>query len=266
MVGNVRVLLTDNNDTETTALVTSLYSNDMEACVCSRNGAKLLEYIKEINPDVVIMDAFMDHIDALGVLARMDALCPVKRPLIMVTSSIENKKFQKILLGSGADYYLLKPIRAALIVERIKQMLSEKNTDTITSRQSAQDMAIAVTEILHKVGIPAKHKGFRYLREAILLVIEYPELINQVTTTLYPTIAKVYNSDPHAVERAMRYAISRAWEKGNVAFFKTYFGYAIKNPEKPCNSEFIARVSDDLRFKNKMNMQLDGPYIYEKMF
>lgn len=266
MIGDIKVLLTGKNDEETTALVTAFRSNDMSACVCSRNGMELLKGINEINPDVVIMEGFLDHIDALGVLLRMETVSPDKRPLFIVMSSIDNKNFQKSFLAAGADYCILKPINAQLIVERIKQMLSWKSVGVFANRQSPQDVAIAVSDILHKVGIPAKHKGFRYLREAILLVIEYPELINQVTTSLYPIIARNYNSDPAAVERAMRYAIGKAWEKGNVVFFKTYFGYAIKAPEKPCNSEFIARISDDLRFKKKMHMHLDGPYIYEKLF
>lgn len=266
MVGNTKVLLTGNNNDETIALVTAFCSNDMSVKVCSKNGVELLKSIQEMNPDVVIMDAFLDHIDAWGVLLRIEKLRPVERPLVAVMSSIDNKEFQKRFLKAGADYCFLKPINARLISERIVHMLSNKRAGGLENHHCSLDLEIAVTDILHKVGIPAKHKGFRYLREAILLVVEYPELINQVTTSLYPIISRTFNSDPAAVERAMRYAISKAWQKGNVAFFKTYLGYAIKNPEKPCNSEFIARVSDDLRFKNKMNMQLDGPYIYEKMF
>lgn len=266
MLENIKVLLTGKNDEETTALVTSFRSNNMNVKVCGKNGAELLECISEMNPDVVIMDDFLEHIDALGVLSRMDALNPVKRPLVVVMSSIDNKNFQKFFLGAGADYCFLKPIDAQLVVERVMQMLSWKDVSVFANSQSSQELEIAVSEILHKVGIPTKHKGFRYLREAILLVIEYPELINQVTTALYPIIAKNYNSDPLAVERTMRYAIGQAWKKGNIVLLKTYFGYAVKDPKKPSNSEFIARVSDDLRFKKKMHMQLDGPYVYVELF
>lgn len=266
MVGDISVLLTGKNDEETTALVTSFRSNNMNVKVCGKNGAELLACITEMNPDVVIMDDFLEQIDALGVLSRMDVFDSVKRPLVMLMSSIDNKNFQKSFFGAGVDYCFLKPIDAQLVAERVIQMLSWKDVSVFANSQSSQELEIAVSEILHKVGIPTKHKGFRYLREAILLVIEYPELINQVTTALYPIIAKNYNSDPSAVERTMRYAIGQAWKKGNIVLFKTYFGYAVKDPKKPSNSEFIARVSDDLRFKKKMHMQLDGPYIYIKMF
>ncbi|MEE1503090.1 MAG: sporulation initiation factor Spo0A C-terminal domain-containing protein [Acutalibacteraceae bacterium] len=266
MVGDIRVLLTGRNDEETTNLVTSFRSNNMNVSVCGKNGAELLECIIEVEPDVVIMDDFLEQIDAIGVLTRLGALNPVKRPLIVVLSSTDNGSFQKSFLREGADYCFLKPVEAHLVVERVVQMLSWKGVGVFANANSSQELEIAVSEILHKVGIPAKHKGFRYLREAILLVIEYPEMINQVTTLLYPAIAENHNSNPLAVERTMRYAIGQAWKKGNIVLFKTYFGYAVKEPQKPSNSEFIARVSDDLRFKKKMHMQLDGPYVYVELF
>ncbi len=266
MIRDISVFLTGKNDEETMKLVSCFRSEGVKISVFNKNGAELLKRMKEAQPDVVIMDDFMEHVDALGVLSRLEDLNPTKRPVTIVMLSVDNKNIQKSFWSAGVDYCFLKPVDAQLLAERVVQILSWKDLNTFENFQGPQALEIAVTEILHKVGIPARHKGFHYLRDAILLVIEHPEVINKVTAVLYPTVAKKYNSAPLAVERAMRYAIGKAWEKENMVLFRTYFGYTVSNPEKPSNSEFIARVSDDLRFKNRMHMKLDGPFVYAEKF
>lgn len=265
MVGNVTVLLTAENNNETNQLVGAMRSNGMNVKLCNKNGAELIDNIKTLKPDVVIMDAFMNHIDALGVLMRINEMNPVKRPLIIVMSYINNNDFQKNFIRAGADYCFIKPVEARMVAERVVQMLSWKDVGVFANSQTSQEIEVVISDILHNIGIPVKVKGYRYLREAILIVVENPASINYVTTILYPAIAEKYNSDPASVERAMRYAIKQAWDRGNVFAFKSYFSLAVKNPKKPTNSEFVCRIADDLRFKRKMHMQLDGPYKSFKM-
>ena len=261
MIENIRVLLTEDSDVDTIRLLDILNNSGMKVKICSRNGADLLNLVAEFKPDAIIMDAFMKHIDGLGVLARINQMNPINRPLITVLSCVDNERFRELFLKEGADYYFIKPIDANLIAERIIQMVSWKDVGVFANFRSSQDLNIAVSEILHHIGIPAKIKGYRYIRDAITLVIERPEVINNITTILYPYIAEKYNSDSASVERAMRYAIKLAWDNGNELMFKSYFGYMSENFKKPSNSEFIARISDDLRYKLKMNMQLFESYL-----
>ena len=261
MINNIRVLLTEDSNIDTAKLFDILNSMGMKVKCCSRNGAEVLRLVTEFEPDVIIMDAFMQHIDGFGVLTRINQMNPLYRPLITILSCVDNDSFQKMFLKAGADYCFLKPIDTNLIAERIMQMISWKDVGVFANFRSSQDLNVAVSEILHRIGIPAKIKGYRYIRDAIILLIERPEVINNVTTILYPDIAEKYNSDSASVERAMRYAIKLAWDSGNELMFKSYFGYMSENFKKPSNSEFIARISDDLRYKLKMNMQLFESYL-----
>ena len=86
MVGNIRVLLTDEKDEGTAQLANALRSNRMDVKLCQKNGAELLNLIEETNPDVIIMDAFLQHIDAVGVVSRINMKDPTNRPLIIVMS------------------------------------------------------------------------------------------------------------------------------------------------------------------------------------
>ncbi len=73
-----------------------------------------------------------------------------------------------------------------------------------------------VTAIIHEIGVPAHIKGYRYLREAILIAVEDREVINAVTKVLYPEVAKRFCTTPSRVERAIRHAIEVAWDRGDL--------------------------------------------------
>ena len=111
-----------------------------------------------------------------------------------------------------------------------------------------------VTKIIHQMGVPAHIKGYQYLRDAILLVIEEISLLGAITKELYPMIAQKYQTTPSRVERAIRHAIELAWDRGNVEMMNRFFGYTINVERgKPTNSEFIAMVADKLRMQVKIN-------------
>ena len=115
-----------------------------------------------------------------------------------------------------------------------------------------KDLTVTISEIMHQIGVPAHIKGYQYLREAILLSVGDDEMINSVTKSLYPTVAKKFGTTPSRVERAIRHAIEVAWDRGDVDVLSSYFGYTIQNQRgKPTNSEFIAMISDRLKLKMK---------------
>ena len=154
----------------------------------------------------------------------------------------------------------LQPQYPEVLAERIVQLLGSaseengKNIKTIPLGAGGQDMELMVTEMIHQIGVPAHIKGYHYLREAILLSVEDPEVMNAVTKVLYPTVAKKFGTTPSRVERAIRHAIEVAWDRGDVDTLNSYFGYTIHNSRgKPTNSEFIAMLSDRLRLTLKVS-------------
>lgn len=254
MVGNITVLLTDEKDDSTLQLAATLRSNRMEVKLCAKNGAEVLNIIEETNPDVVVMDAFLQHIDAAGVISRINMKDPSKRPLIIVMSGIDNSNFEREMLRDGVDYYFLKPIDAQMVAQRIVQLTSWKDVGVTAHYEAPQDLTVTITEILHQIGVPAHIKGYRYVREAIKLTVENPEMLNSVTKILYPTVAKNFKSTSSRVERAIRHGIETAWDRGDVDVLNSYFGYTIQNERgKPTNSEFIAMIADDIRLKRRVS-------------
>ena len=114
-----------------------------------------------------------------------------------------------------------------------------------------------ITEIIREIGVPAHVKGYSYLRTAIILASEKPDLIYAMTKELYPAIGDIYNTTAQRVERAIRHAIELAWDNGDMDVLSVYFSYRIrKSTEKPPNSEFIATISDIIRLRQNKEKKL----------
>ena len=110
----------------------------------------------------------------------------------------------------------------------------------------------SVTNVIHEIGVPAHIKGYQYLREAIMMVVNDIDVINQITKQLYPDIAQKYRTTPSRVERAIRHAIEVAWGRGQPDVVENIFGYTVSASKgKPTNSEFIAMIADKLRLEIK---------------
>lgn len=95
-------------------------------------------------------------------------------------------------------------------------------------------------------------KGYHYLRDAIILSGKDMEVVSSVTKLLYPTIAKHFKTTDQKVERAIRNAIEVSWSRGNVETFEKIFGYSVASGRtRPTNSEYIARIADNIRLDYK---------------
>ncbi len=221
--------------------------------LAKKDGAQVISAFYLEKPDVLVLDAFMQNVDALGVLKELKGQNNPTDAIIMVMSAVDNQRFEREILASGADYYFLKPFDINMMAQRILQMVSWKQSgENVGSNK--KDLQVIVSDIMHQIGVPAHIKGYQYLREAIILSIDDGEMMGSVTKLLYPTVAKKFATTPSRVERAIRHAIEVAWDRGDVDVLSSYFGYTIQSARgKPTNSEFIAMISDKLRLSLKIS-------------
>ena len=253
MANQTKIMITQDTKDFSHHFVKFLEDYGFEVKSVPRDGSKVIECIKSYMPDVVLMDAFMLRIDALGVMKELSNMKIERRPIIALMSSIDNPRFENELLSAGADYYFLKPFDLNVMAERLQQISgwSGKSDDYSPTKQN-DELEVVISDIMRQIGVPAHIKGYQYLRESIMLTIEDPELMHCVTKVLYPTVAKNNKTTASRVERAIRHAIEVAWDRGDVDVLSSYFGYTIQNTRgKPTNSEFIAMISDKLRLRSK---------------
>lgn len=255
-----KVIIADESREFAVPCASLLKSFGVEAVLVPKDGEVLYEAIVAQRPQAVLCDVFMPHSDAIGVMKRVREEEDLPQPQFMVLSGFDNVMLQNEVMRSGARYYFLKPFDPEVLAERVVQLLGSaaeengKNVKAMPFGAGGQDVELMVTEMIHQIGVPAHIKCYHYLREAILLSVEDPEIMNAVTKVLYPTVAKKFGTTPSRVERAIRHAIEVAWDRGDVDTLNAYFGYTIHNSRgKPTNSEFIAMLSDKLRLTLKVS-------------
>lgn len=120
------------------------------------------------------------------------------------------------------------------------------------SLQQTIDLETQVTNLLSQIGMIRNIKGFNFVRQAIILAVQNPKIMESVTKELYPVIAKSNSTTASRVERAIRHAIEVAYDRGNINILDSLFGYSITSDKgKATNSEFIALLADHIRLQIK---------------
>ncbi|MFQ6730728.1 sporulation transcription factor Spo0A [Virgibacillus tibetensis] len=230
---------------------------DIEVIGTAYNGRDCLTMLEDLEPDVLLLDIIMPHIDGLAVLNTLRGMEKRKKPNVIMLTAFGQEEVMKKAVDLGASYFILKPFDLDNLSDQIRQAQGgpaySSSTNKATKKErKKQDLEANITNIIHEIGVPAHIKGYMYLREAITMVYNDIELLGSITKVLYPDIAKKFNTTASRVERAIRHAIEVAWSRGNIDSISALFGYTISiNKAKPTNSEFIAMVADRLRLEHK---------------
>ena len=269
----ITILIADDNADFVTTLVGHLRKeNDMEVIGIARDGKEACEKVISMKPDVLLLDVIMPYLDGLGVLEKLNTQNTEKKPTCIMLSAVGQTKITQKAISLGAEYYVVKPFDIEVLINRIRDIKNYKPTPTSTSencytvretkskyieineidKKNQENLEALVTNVIHEIGVPAHIKGYQYLREAIMMVVQDIDIINQITKQLYPEIAEKYRTTPSRVERAIRHAIEVAWARGKNDAVESIFGYTISASKgKPTNSEFIAMIADKLRLEIK---------------
>ncbi|MGE5371540.1 MAG: sporulation transcription factor Spo0A [Solirubrobacterales bacterium] len=256
MTEAIKILVADDNREFCGVLKEYFHaSSDFELLDVCYNGLEVLEAIEKKSPDVLILDLIMPHMDGIGVLEKMADMRADNRPKVIILTAFGQESITQKAVQLGADYYILKPFNLQVLGDRIRQVARDRvETSPRPVPVTRRDLELEVTRVIHEIGVPAHVKGYQYLRDAIMLVVEEVNLLGAVTKELYPAIAEKYETTPSRVERAIRHAIELAWDRGNVERIIRFFGYTVNGERgKPTNSEFIAIIADKLRLETKVS-------------
>ena len=237
-----KILLADNSEEFRLLLRRTLEdTGEFQVVGDTGDGDEAWELIQKTKPDVVVMDMILPGLDGMSLLQRIP-----KEIKCIVLSAFCSQNMVQELTRMGAWYFIPKPAHMDSLLDRIRQATHDSSVLSLPTLEAE------VTAILHEVGVPAHIKGYQYVREAIIIVVQNMDAINAVTKVLYPEVAKRFNTTPSRVERAIRHAIEVAWDRGDLETLQGYFGYTVNSAKgKPTNSEFIAMNADRIRLHRK---------------
>ena len=257
----VNVAIADDNE-RMLELLGNIISSDKELSLVGKanNGEDVYRIIKTKEPDVVLLDLIMPKVDGLSVMDMVNKDKTIqKRPDFIIVTAVGQEKITEDAFRKGAAYYIMKPFRNEVLIEKIKNTRCKRHAEPFMQAmevrkraEERQPLETRVTDMIHEIGIPAHIKGYHYLRDAIIMAVEDMDVLNAITKILYPTVAKKHQTTASRVERAIRHAIEVAWSRGKLDVLDELFGYTVSNGKgKPTNSEFIALVADTIRLEYK---------------
>lgn len=108
-------------------------------------------------------------------------------------------------------------------------------------KSNTKSLDDVIKNILMDLGIQQHLKGYKYIIEAIKLMYEDETAILGITKSIYPGVAKKYDSTWLRVERSIRHAIENGM-KGNETAYRNVFGNTINSRKSITNGQFLVTV------------------------
>ncbi len=251
-MADIRVMLVDDNAELRASVKTFLEHQDgiVVPCECG-NGAEALAAIEKTPVDVVVLDIIMPQMDGYSLMEEISRRQMENPPQVIVVSALGRDDFIMRAVELGARYYMIKPIELSVLAGRIREVCGQavqaREPFRLTTPGRAPTLDEKLSSLFLTIGIPAHIKGYQFLREAVKMVVDNPDVINRITKELYPGIARRFNTSSSKVERAIRHAIEVAWSRGRIDTLNKAFGCKVATREdKPTNGEFIAMIADKL--------------------
>lgn len=261
MLDPAQVLIADNTLPFGQCLRVLLGNYGLLTETLERDGRALLDRIIETKPAVVIMDAYMKGLDAIGVLKEVQKAEKVN-PAFVVVSSYDRPFIREEVLRLGAACYF-STADLKLVAERVAGLLghlsrAEEKLYGIWDNNGKQiqfdsdypeNLDRLVTERLRKINMPTNVNGYFYLKYGIVQILFNGR--QPLTKWLYPMIQDKFSCSYYSVDTGLRYVIGQTWILGEsrVEELNYYFGTrGQKNLcPKPTPGQFISRVAEDIR-------------------
>ena len=256
-VGDIKVILVDDNTELRRAMRVAIERQEgmLVASECA-SGLEALEALGKTQVDVVVLDVIMPQMDGYSFLEEMNRQALEHPPQVIVVSALGREDFIMRAVEMGARYYMIKPIEMSDLISRIRDVCvrgaAVPDTLRLSSASHVPSLDEKLASLFLTIGIPVHIKGYAFLREAVKMVVDCPDMINRITKELYPGIGKRFNTSASKVERAIRHAIEVAWSRGRIDTLNKVFGCRVATREdKPTNGEFIAMIADKMALEQR---------------
>ena len=118
-------ILVIDDDTAVTDLLSVLLRSQGFDVTATNSSSDGLGYIRENEPDLIVLDLMMPEIDGWEVCRSVRAFSQVP---IIVLSALNDPSMVASVLDAGADDYLTKPTPSRVLVAHINRLLKRNET------------------------------------------------------------------------------------------------------------------------------------------
>lgn len=216
-----------------------------------------IELVKSALPDVIILDIELNRGTGNGImfLAKLNALKLSLRPYILITTNNSSNVTYESARNLGADFIMSKhkpDYSAQYVIEFIRMIqhaiLSRRPSATQNEPEEdsyEKNLPLYTRRVYREldwVGISPKNIGYRYLADAILLIVK------DSSANVYRELAEMYKKSDASVERAMQNAINRAWRHSDIEELLTHYTARIRSEKGvPTTLEFVYYYANKIK-------------------
>lgn len=223
----------------------------------TNNSYQALDLVEKYIPDVIVLDLELNQGkgNGLSFLMKLNTLPLPFKPFILVTTNNSSTVTYDCARQYGADFIMSKhqeDYSEQNVLEFLKMMKDSihrnirkqqpKYSITESIVQKEQRITRIINMELNNIGINPKVIGYKYLTDAVRLVI------NGQTKNLCGIIGQKYSKTDSSVERAMQNAINSAWRSSNMEEQLKYYTARIHSERGvPTMTEFIYYYANKIK-------------------
>ena len=150
-----RILIVDDQTDNLRVLATVLGFAGYEKVNCLSDSREILATFKELNPDLILLDLHMPHVDGLAAMDQLATVIPEDDyvPVLVLTGDNTSEAKEKAL-SHGAHDFLSKPLNRTEVQLRVKNLLQTRQLHLQLRAQNAslEQQVRERTELAEELG------------------------------------------------------------------------------------------------------------------
>ncbi|MDA1349701.1 MAG: response regulator transcription factor [Chloroflexi bacterium] len=179
MTQSIRILIVDDHDLFRDGIASLLKARGYEVVGEASDGVEALSRVRDLRPDLVLMDIRMPNMGGLEATRRIKAEMPEVNVVILTVSDDEEDLFEAI--KSGAQGYLLKKLKAEVFFELISGVTSG---DAAISPKMATKMLTEFSRQAESSRRAESGSGLTEREEEVLKLVAQGQTNREIATNL----------------------------------------------------------------------------------
>ncbi len=167
--GRARIMVVDDEPDNLRLLGRLLRRSGYEEIHETGDPRQALDLFREVEPDLVLLDLHMPHLDGFEVMERLEPEIPAGDYLpILVLTGDPNPDVRRRALAAGANDFVTKPFETTEVLLRIRNLLEtrllhrktrhQNETLELRVRERTKALATAQVEILNRLAVAAEYR------------------------------------------------------------------------------------------------------------
>lgn len=228
-----KLLIAANSQVFADTLAESL-SEQFAISVC-HDGTEAVQLLREIHPELLVLDMMLPGIDGVGVLKMARTLGIF--PKVVAYSTYISDYVTAALEQLDVCSLIRIPCNMNHLIARILEIS--------VWQEQEPNLNTELRSILAMLGFKINHAGCVITEACIKCYLQDPH--QTLCSRLYPAVEEMLGKTASSVERATGRAIEAAWASRDESIWRMYFPVGRNGKvAKPSNAQFMARIAECL--------------------